>query len=460
MSDMDRTPAEVIAFAEENGVDMVDLKLVDLPGAMRHVTVPFGRLTEELFADGAAFDGSSIRGFQADGGDLLLIPDPATAAVDPVPEVPTLSLICDVRDPATGGRHPRDPRWIAQKAERYLRTSGMADASCWGAAPQFFILDAQSDQGDDGGLNIGEPNPADTPRNGGSRPAGPPVDTTTNIRSEVAIKLAGFGVEVESHRHGEAAAGHGEIVFESDSLTRGADDVLICKYLLKGTARDYGRAATFMPKPLLGDASAGMHTRQSLWKDGHNLFHGDGYAGMSELMANYIGGLLAHAPALLAFCAPGTNSYRRLAPGLDAPVDPVYSTRSRSAAVRVPTHFAEPSARCVEFRPPDPTCNPYLAFSAMLMAGIDGILNGTDPGEPLDVEPNRLSADAPARTGRLPRSLDASLDALEADHNFLTRGNVFTDDLIGAWLEYKRSHEIEEVRRRPHPYELALYFDA
>ena len=456
MADMDRAPAEVIAFAEENGIDMVDLKLVDLPGAMRHVTVPVGRLTEELFADGAAFDGSSIRGFRdAECGDLLLVPDPATAAVDPVPEMPTLSLICDIRDSATGDRHSRDSRWVAQKAERYLEESGVADASRWGVAPEFFVLDAErSDRDDDEG------GPYHPPRHGGDRPAAPPVDTATDIRSEVVIKLAGFGVEVERHRHGEYATGHGEIAFESDSPTRAADDLLVCKYLLRGTARDYGRAATFMPKPLPGDASAGMPTRQSLWKDGRNLFHGDGDGGMSKPMAHYVGGLLAHAPALLAFCAPGTNSYRRLAPGLGAPVDPVWSTSSRTAAVRASTHADRPAARSVEFRPPDPTCNPYLAFSAMLMAGIDGILNATDPGRTPDVDPSRPAADEAARTGRLPQSLDESLDALEADHDFLTRGDVFTRDLIGAWLEYKRANEIDEVNRRPHPYELALYFDA
>ena len=454
MSKVDRTAAEVIAFAEENGVDIVDLKLVDLPGAMRHVTVPAGRLTEELFAEGVAFDGSSIRGFHTDWSELLLVPDPATAAVDPVPEIPTLSLVCDIVDPATGGRYPRDSRWVAQKAERYLEESGVADASRWGVAPEFFVLDAErSDRDDDEG------GPYHPPRHGGDRPAAPPVDTAADIRSEAAIKLAGFGVEVEMHRHGEAAAGLGEIAFESDSPTRAADDVLVCKYLLQGTARDYGRAATFMPKPMPGDASAGMPTRQSLWKDGRNLFHGGG-GGMSKPMAHYVGGLLAHAPALMAFCAPTTNSYRRLATGLGAPVDLGYSTTSRTAAVRAPAAADGPSAGHVEFRPPDPTCNPYLALSAMLMAGVDGILNATDPVGPPDVDPGRtLDAEA-ARTGRLPRSLDESLDALEADHDFLTRGGVFTGDLIRAWLKYKRANEIDEVNRRPHPYELALYFDA
>ena len=443
MADTVTTPAEVIAFAQENGVEMVDLKLVDLPGAMRHVTVPVGRLTEELFTHGAAIDGSSIQGFQAAAGDVLVVPDAATAAVDPVPEIPTLSLLCDILDPATGGRHPRDPRWVAQKAEHYLEASGVADASRWQTAPEFFVFGAERSDDDQ---------PCRPPRHG-DRPASPPVDTAVDIRSETAIKLAGFGVEVAAHRSGDTADGHGLIVFQSCSLTGAADAVMACKYLLKGTARDYGRAATFMPKPADGDASAGMTTRQSLRKDGRNLFRVDGDGGMSETMAHYVGGLLAHAPALAAFCAPGTNSYRRLAPGVGAPVDLGYSATSRTAAVRAPAASEGPPGGWVELRPPDGTCNPYLAFPAMLMAGIDGILNGTDPGEPLDDDPG-------ATTGRLPASLDESLDALEADHEFLTRGDVFTEDLIGAWIEHKRANEIAEVKRRPHPYETALYFDA
>ena len=424
MADMGRTPAEVIVFAEENGVDMVDLKLVDLPGAMRHVTVPVGRLTDVLFEKGAAFDGSSIRGFPNDAGQLLLLSDPATAAVDPVPEIPTLSLLCDVVDPSTGARHPRDSRWVAQKAERYLEDSGVADGNRWQAAPQFFIFDEEPPGS-----------------RGAEQSTSPPVDTTTDIRSETAIKLAGFGVDVLGHRAGETAAGQGEMAFESRSPTRAADAVMACKYLLKGTARDYGRTATFMPKPTARAASAGMPASQSLWSGGRNLFDG---GRMSETMARYAGGLLAHAPALMAFCAPTTNSYRRLATG--ATFELGYSTSSPTAAVRIS------SAGQVEFRPTDAVCNPYLAFAAMLMAGIDGVLDGTGPGEPLGA--------GPSATRRLPESLGAALDALEADHDFLTRDGVFTDDLIGAWLEYKRTNEVAEVARRPHPYELALYLDA
>ena len=361
--------------------------------------------------------------FHTDWSELLLVPDPATAAVDPVPEIPTLSLICDVVDPATGGRYARDSRWVAQKAESCLRASGVADESRWGAAPEFFVFDAEPSDPGDG--------------HGGERPASPPVDTTTDIRSEAAIKLAGFGAEVEWHRHGETVAGHGQIAFESDSLTGAADAVMACRYLLEGTARDYGRAATFMPKPTAGDGSAGMATRVSLWAGGRNLFLG-GDGGMSETMAHYVGGLLAHAPALTAFCATTTNSYRRLATGLGAPVDLGYSRRNQTAAVRIPAPSGSPAGARVEFRPPDPACNPYLAFSAMLMAGVDGVLNGTDPGEPLDGDPN----------GRLPTSLGEALDALEADHDFLTRGDVFTAELIGTSLEYERTNE------------LALYSDA
>ena len=405
MTDTLGTPAEVVAFAEENGVEMVDLKLVDLPGAMLHLTVPAGRLTEELFAEGAAFDRSSIRGFRDGEGDVLLVPDPATAAVDPVPEIPTLSLLCDILDPAGGGRHPRDARRVAQRAALWLEASGVADASRWEVFPGFFVFDSR------------RPDGYGRPRRG--RRAAPPADTASDIRSEAAIKLAGFGVEVAGHSGVDA--GRGEIAFESGTLAGAADAVLLCKYVLKGTARDYGRAATFMPMPADGAARAGMRVRQSLWHGGRGLFHGGGTHGR---MGRYAGGLLAHAPALAAFCAPGTNSYRGQAP---------------TAAVRLP------GGGRVEFAAADGTCNPYLAFAAMLMAGADGILNETDPA---------------AARGRPPASLGEALDALEADHEFLTRGGVFTADLIGAWIEYKRANEVEEVRRRPHPHETALYFDA
>lgn len=479
MADMEKTPAEVIEFARENNIDMVDLKLVDVPGTMQHLTIPVGQLTEELFAEGTGFDGSSIRGFQdIDESDMLLVPDPSTAAVDPVFDIPTLSMISDVRDPLTGKSYSRDPRWIAKKAEGYLKATGIAEISYWGPELEFFIFDTvRFDQdarsgfyfvdSDEGRWNSGsetyiggEPNLGYHTRQKGGYFPSPPADTMTDIRSEVSLKLTGFGMEVEKHHHEVATAGQGEIDFRYDSLTRTADNVLIFKYLLKNTAREYGKVATFMPKPVYGDNGTGMHTHQSLWRNGDNLFHGKGYAGMSDMMGHYIGGLLKHAPALLAFCAPTTNSYRRLVPGFEAPVNLAYSARNRSACARIPMYFDTPASKRVEFRPPDPTCNPYLAFSAMLMAGIDGIVNKTDPGEPIDVDLYHLPPEEAAKIGRVPGSLDEALDALEADHDFLTKGDVFTGDLIETWLDFKRTNEIDEVKQRPHPYEFSLYFDA
>ena len=479
MEVMEKTPAEVIEFAKENNIDMVDLKFMDVPGTLQHLTVPVGQLTEELFEKGTGFDGSSIRGFQSiDESDMLLVPDPATAAVDPVFDIPTLSLICNVRDPLTGQSYSRDPRWIAQKAEGYLKGSGVAEISYWGPELEFFIFDTvRFDQdaksgfyfvdSDEGRWNTGsemslggELNLGYHPRHKEGYFPSPPVDTMTDLRSEVSLKLAGFGMEVEKHHHEVATAGQGEINFKYDSLTRTADNVMIFKYLLKNTAREYGKVATFMPKPLFGDNGTGMHTHQSLWKNGDNLFHGEGYANMSDMMAHYIGGLLAHAPALLALCAPTTNSYRRLVPGFEAPVNLVYSARNRSACARIPMYFDAPAARRVEFRPPDGSCNPYLAFSAMLMAGVDGMINKTDPGDPVDADLYDLSPEEAAKVTQVPGSLEETLAALEDDHEFLLRGDVFTEDLIHTWLEYKTTHEVDEVRLRPHPFEFSLYFDA
>ena len=479
MAENGRTPAEVIEFAAENNIQMVDLKLVDVPGTMQHVTLPVDQMTLELFEEGTGFDGSSIRGFQTiDESDMLLVPDPATAAIDPVLDVPTLSLICDVRDPTTGSDYPRDPRWIARKAEKYLASAGIADVSYWGPELEFFIFDtarfnqnAQSGyyfvDSDEGIWNsgneltlTGELNQGHQPRHKEGYFPAPPVDTQTDLRSEAVLKMANFGIEVEKHHHEVATAGQGEIDFVYDSLTRTADNVMIYKYILKNVAREYGKTATFMPKPLFGDNGTGMHTHQSLWKDGENIFHGDGYAETSEMMRHYIGGLLAHAPALLAIVAPTTNSYRRLVPGFEAPVNLVYSARNRSACARIPVYFTTPAARRVEFRPPDPSCNPYLAFAAMLMAGIDGIINKTDPGDPLEVDLYDLTPEQAAKVKQVPGSLSETLDALEADHDFLLRGDVFTQDLIEIWLDYKRTREVDELRLRPHPYEFMLYYDA
>ena len=473
------TPAEAIQMAKDNNIQMVDLKFVDLPGTLQHVSLPISELNEELFEVGTGFDGSSIRGFQSiHESDMLLIPDPATAAIDPVFDVPTLSLLCNIRDPFSSGGYPRDPRWIAQKAESHLVSSGVGDVSYWGPELEFFIFDSvRFDQNahsgyyfvdsDEGIWNSGAERTLEGELGQGYRPRhkegyfpSPPTDTLTDLRSEAVLKMQGFGIHVEKHHHEVATAGQGEIDMRFDSLTKMADNVMIYKYLLKNVAKEYGKVATFMPKPLFDDNGTGMHTHQSIWKDGNNLFHGEGYANTSEMMIHYIGGLLKHAPALLAFCAPTTNSYRRLVPGFEAPVNLVYSARNRSACCRIPVYFNTPESVRVEFRPPDPSCNPYLAFAAMLMAGLDGIANKIDPGDPLDVDLYDLTPEQAAGVTQVPGSLEEVMDALEADSEFLFRGDVFTPDVIEKWLDHKRTKEIDAVRLRPHPYEFFLYFDA
>jgi glutamine synthetase len=455
------------------------LKFIDLPGTMQHVAIPMGEMNMELFEKGTGFDGSSIRGFQAiQESDMLLVPDATTAALDPVFEIPTLSMICDVRDPLTGSSYSRDPRWIGRKAEAFLKSSGIGDLSYWGPELEFFIFDsARFDQtvnsgyyyidSNEGAWNSGRetalgggPNLAYRPRYKEGYFPSPPVDTQGDIRSEAVLLMQDFGITIEKHHHEVATAGQGEIDMRYDTLVKMADNVMMFKYALRNVARKHGKVATFMPKPLFGDNGTGMHTHQSIWKGGTPLFYGQGYANMSDMMKNYIGGLLKHAPALLGLCAPTTNSYRRLVPGYEAPVNLAYSARNRSACARIPMYFDTPASKRVEFRCPDPTCNPYLAFAAMLMAGIDGILNKTDPGEPLDVNIYEMSAEEARKVKQVPSSLGESLDALEKDHDFLLRGDVFTRDLIDTWLEYKRTRELDPVRLRPHPYEFYLYFDA
>ena len=479
MARTERTSTEVIEFAKENNIQMVDLKLTDVPGTTQHVTLPISELNEDLFARGTGFDGSSIRGFQTiDESDMLLVPDPNSAAIDPILEVPTLSLICTVRDPLTGENYSRDPRNIAQKAEAYLRDSGLGDVSYWGPELEFFVFDsARFDQNaqsgyyfidsDEGIWNSGAEtdldgmslNTAYKPRHKEGYFPAPPFDTFTDFRSEAVLKMANFGIDVEKHHHEVATAGQGEIDFVFDSLTTTADNVMNYKYVLKNVAREYGKTATFMPKPLFDDNGTGMHTHQSIWKDGENTFAGDGYAGMSEAMKYYIGGLLKHSPALLAFAAPTTNSYRRLVPGFEAPVNLVYSARNRSAACRIPMYFPDAKAKRVEYRCPDPSCNPYLAFSSMLMAGLDGIMNKIDPGDPVDADIYALPPEEAAKVKQVPGSLAEVLDALEADHEFLLRGDVFTSDVIETWIEFKREQN-DELRLRPHPYEFMMYYDA
>ena len=472
-----RTPSEAIELAAANGIQIVDLKFTDVPGTFQHFSIPVGGLDENIFEEGIGFDGSSIRGFQSiDESDMLLVPDPSSAFVDPVLSIPTLSLLCDVRDPVTMGPYSRDPRYVAKKAEAHLKSIGLADVSYWGPELEHFIFDdVRFDQNEhsgyyfvdseegiwNSGLDNGLPNLGHRPRYKQGYFPTPPVDTLQDIRSEAVLKMMECDIEIEVHHHEVATAGQGEIDMRYRALTRMADQVMLYKYIVKNVAWSHGKTATFMPKPLFEDNGSGMHVHQSLWKNGANLFYDpEGYALMSEMGLHYIGGLFKHAPALLAFCAPTTNSYRRLVPGFEAPVNLVYSQRNRSAAARIPVYTKSPEAKRVEFRPPDPACNPYLAFPAMLMAGLDGIVNKIDPGEPLDVDLYDLSPEEAAKVQQVPGSLEEVLDALEEDHEFLLKGDVFTPDLIETWLDYKRRQEVDEMRLRPHPYEFALYYDA
>jgi len=455
---------------------MVDLKFVDLPGTWQHFSIPAAQFTDELFSEGIGFDGSSIRGFQhIHESDMLLVADPSTAIVDPACTVPTLSLVCNVVDPLTRQPYTRDPRYVAQKAERYLTDSGIADISYWGPEAEFFIFDSirfdvgaefayhfvDSEEGIwNSGADTAMPNLGHRPRwKEGYFPV-PPVDTLQDLRSEIVLKMIAAGIDVEVHHHEVATGGQNEIDMRFGPLTQMADHLMLYKYIIKNVARAHGKTATFMPKPLFGDNGSGMHCHQSLWKGGENLFFdAKGYALVSQAAKWYIGGLLAHSPALLALCAPTTNSYRRLVPGFEAPVNLIYSQRNRSAGVRIPVYSKSPKSKRIEYRCPDGSCNPYLAFAAMLMAGLDGIRNRIDPGEPLDKDLYDLEPEEAAAIKQVPGSLGETLDSLESDHDFLLAGDVFTPDLIEIWIDYKRTKEVDAMRLRPHPYEFYLYYD-
>jgi len=471
----------VSKLIKDNGVQVVDLRFTDLPGLWQHFTIlphemiDYSSYETSMWVEGIGFDGSSIRGFQQiEESDMILMADASTARIDPLAITPTLTVICDVKDPVTKQPYSRDPRYIARKAEQHLISTGIADTAYIGPEAEFFVFDdIRFDQNTNSGYyfidsiegswNSGadeQPNLGYKPRPKEGYFPVPPHDTLQEIRNEMVLTMEKVGITVEVHHHEVATAGQCEIDMRFDTLLKKADDLLWYKYIVKNVAAKYGKVATFMPKPLFGDNGSGMHTHQSLWKGGKPLFFDEkGYAMTSQMCRWYIGGLLTHARALMALCAPTTNSYKRLVPGYEAPVNLVYSARNRSAAARIPVFTENPKAKRIEFRPPDPTCNPYLAFSAMLMAGLDGIEKQIDPGQPLEKNTYELSEEESAKMQTVPGSLEEALECLEADHDFLMKGGVFTQDLLDMWLSYKRENEIDPVRLRPHPWEFNLYFD-
>jgi glutamine synthetase len=468
------TPKEVVEFAKKNNCQMFDIKFMDLPGMWQHFSFPMSELKESTFVDGLGFDGSSIRGWKAiHASDMIVIPDSATAIMDPFTKYPTLSLIANIYDPITKEPYNRDPRNIAMRAEAYLKSTGIADTGYFGPEAEFFVFDdIRYASGQSGAFyaidsveaawNTGKdekPNLGHKPRyKEGYFPAAP-VDSQVDLRSEMVIVMQQCGVEIEAQHHEVATAGQGEIDMRFSPLMQMADKLMMFKYIIKNVAYRNGKTATFMPKPIWGDNGSGMHVHQSLWKGGKPLFAGDKYGGLSEMALHYIGGILKHAKSLAAICAPTTNSYKRLVPGYEAPVNLAYSSRNRSAAIRIPMYSANPKAKRIEVRFPDPSTNAYLAFSAMLLAGLDGIQNKIDPGKPLDKNIYGLSPEELHEIPSLPASLEEALDALEADHDYLLKGDVFDQDVIDEWIRYKRENEVNELRKRPHPYEFTLYYD-
>ena len=471
---MTKTPADVLKLIKSKDVDFVDVKFIDFLGQWQHITIPVGAFDEGVFEEGLGFDGSSIRGWQPIyASDMVVKPDPTTAKLDPFPHYPTLSLIGTVHDPITGEGYSRDPRFIAQKAEAYLRQTGIADTAYFGPEAEFFVFDDiryelnrhssfYAVDSSEGAWNTGRdelPNLGHKPAfKGGYFPTAP-VDSQIDLRSEMVMVLEKLGIPIEAHHHEVATAGQGEIDMRFDALSRMADNLQWFKYVVKNVARRHDKTVTFMPKPLVDDNGSGMHTHMSLWKGDKPLFAGDQYAGLSEMALYYIGGLLRHAPALLALTNPTTNSYKRLVPGFEAPVKLAYSSRNRSAAIRIPMVSSSPRARRLEFRTPDPSCNGYLAFAAMLMAGLDGIERRIHPGAPLDKDMYNLPPEEQERVPSAPSSLEEALEALACDHDFLLKGDVFTRDVIDTWIDVKMKHEITPTRLRPTPLEFQLYFN-
>ncbi|MEO3812400.1 type I glutamate--ammonia ligase [Sphaerisporangium sp. B11E5] len=467
---------DVLKFIRDEGVQFVDVRFTDLPGTTHHFTFPTENFGASVFTDGLMFDGSSIRGFQAiHESDMLLLPDPSTAVLDPFRDHKTLIINFFVHDPLTGEAYSRDPRNVARKAEDYLKGTGIADTVYFGPEAEFYIFDdvrfasSQSESfyhidSIEGAWNTGKAqeggNLGYKPRYKGGYFPVPPMDHFTDLRSEMVRKLIEAGIETEMQHHEVGTAGQAEIDFRFGTLLKTADNLMLYKYIIKNTAVKAGRTVTFMPKPIFGDNGSGMHCHQSLWKDGEPLFYDEvGYAGLSDTARYYIGGLLKHAPAILAFTNPTVNSYHRLVPGYEAPVNLVYSQRNRSACIRIPITGSNPKAKRIEFRVPDPSCNPYFAFSAQLMAGLDGIRNKIEPPQPVDKDLYELPPEEAGQVPQVPGSLPEVLAALEADHEFLLEGGVFTPDLIETWVSYKRENEIDPIRLRPHPHEFELYYD-
>ncbi|NCS72762.1 MAG: type I glutamate--ammonia ligase [Deltaproteobacteria bacterium] len=468
------TPEQALKLAEENDCKLVDVKFCDFIGQWQHFTVPMHEIDLTVFEEGLGFDGSSIRGWKnIDNSDMLVMPDPSTAMIDPFCEEPTLSLVGDIRDPISGEGYERDPRSIARKAEAYLKSTGIGDTAHFGPELEFFIFDdvrykttenssyyfldseeAEWNTDADECPNLGHK----IRKKAGYIPVAP-IDQQQDLRSEMVLQLEACGITVERQHHEVATAGQAEIDMRFSPLLHMADQVLLYKYIVKNVARRNGKSVTFMPKPLFGDNGTGQHTHQSIWKGGKPLFYGDGYANLSQIALHYIGGIIKHGPALAAITNPSTNSYKRLVPGYEAPVSLAYSSRNRSASLRIPTYSPSPKAKRVEVRFPDPTCNPYLAFAAMLMAGLDGIENKIDPGEPMDKNLYDLPPEELAQIPSMPGSLHAALNNLENDHAFLLKGDVFTEETIRAWIDYKRINEADPVAMRPHPYEFFLYYD-
>jgi len=469
-----RTPQEVLELARHKGCELVDLKFTDWPGQWQHQTRPLHEFDAGTFEEGCGFDGSSIRGWQAiNCSDMLIVPDPSTAFVDPFCQHPTLSLVCNVIDPVTREPYTRDPRNIARKAANYLKLTGIADTAYMGPEAEFFIFDdvrfetgpnfghyfLDSIEGKWNSGRVESPNLGYKPRyKGGYFPVAP-TDHYQDLRSEMTLQMERLGLVIECQHHEVATAGQAEIDIRFGPILEMADQVMLYKYVVKNVARQHGCTVTFMPKPIFNDNGSGMHTHQSLWKGGQPLFAGNEYAGISKMCLYYIGGIIKHAKAIAAFTNPTTNSYKRLVPGFEAPVNLAYSSRNRSAAIRIPMYSPSPKAKRIEVRFPDPSCNPYLAFSAMLMAGLDGIENKIDPGLPLDKDIYSLSAEELRSVPTMPHSLEDALHHLEHDHDFLLKGDVFTDDALQTWVEYKREQEAIQVARRPHPHEFELYFD-